>query len=69
MGKPIEFAFSSTPEEVKSRMLREVHDLIRAHQRLPGSIIRGILQRLFQFHTTADASSKAKTNFKSPLIF
>lgn len=33
------------PEDVKKTVKEEVHDLIREHQRLPGSILRGIMQR------------------------
>lgn len=33
------------PEDVKKAVKEEVHDLIREHQRLPGSILHGIMQR------------------------
>ncbi|VDM50547.1 unnamed protein product, partial [Toxocara canis] len=47
LGKPIKFIAGTTPEDVKRRVKEEVQDLIRQHQRLPGSILRGILQRFY----------------------
>lgn len=52
LGKPIHFPPEMSPEDVKKHVKEEVHDLIRAHQRLPGSIFRGIVQRyLFCYWT------------------
>ncbi|VDK44201.1 unnamed protein product [Anisakis simplex] len=45
LGKPINFMSGSVPEDVKRKVKYEVSDLIRQHQCLPGSILRGILQR------------------------
>ncbi|KAK6021193.1 hypothetical protein OSTOST_13145 [Ostertagia ostertagi] len=46
LGKPMTFDYDNvTPEEVRRQIKREVRALIRKHQRLPGSIIRGIAQR------------------------
>lgn len=47
LGKPIKFSEGITPGDVKKRMKYEVECLIRQHQRLPGSILRGILQRFY----------------------
>uniref|UniRef100_A0A915BFN6 Acyltransferase n=1 Tax=Parascaris univalens TaxID=6257 RepID=A0A915BFN6_PARUN len=47
LGKPIKFIAGTSPEDVKRRVKEEVQDLIRQHQRLPGSILRGILQRFY----------------------
>lgn len=46
LGKPMTFDYDNvTPEEVRRQIKREVRALIRKHQRLPGSILRGIAQR------------------------
>lgn len=59
LGKPIYFENTSTPEQIKFSVQKEVikiktcqfnfkvQNLIREHQRLPGSILRGIMQRFF----------------------
>jgi len=48
LGKPIFFNSPrpSTPEQIKHLIKQEVHALIREHQRLPGSILKGMLQRV-----------------------
>ncbi|VDK39485.1 unnamed protein product [Gongylonema pulchrum] len=43
------FSCDANPEDVKKKVKEEVHDLIREHQRLPGSILHGILQRLVSY--------------------
>uniref|UniRef100_A0A0K0CZU3 Acyltransferase n=1 Tax=Angiostrongylus cantonensis TaxID=6313 RepID=A0A0K0CZU3_ANGCA len=46
LGKPMIFDYDNvSPEEVRRQIKREVRALIRQHQRLPGSILRGIAQR------------------------
>ncbi|CEF71487.1 Transmembrane protein 68 [Strongyloides ratti] len=46
LGKPIYFDYDTvTPEEIKEKVKIEVYNLIHKHQRLPGSIIKGMLQR------------------------
>ncbi|PAV64836.1 hypothetical protein WR25_01060 [Diploscapter pachys] len=46
LGPPITFDYDNvTPEEVRKVIKKEIRNLIREHQRLPGSIIRAILQR------------------------
>ncbi|KAK0398419.1 hypothetical protein QR680_002585 [Steinernema hermaphroditum] len=47
LGKVMRFPETTTPEEVKRAVKKEVKDLIREHQRLPGSIMRGIIQRFY----------------------
>lgn len=47
LGKPINFPPDAQPEDVKKRTKEEVQDLIRTHQRLPGSVLRGIIQRFY----------------------
>uniref|UniRef100_A0A914XKQ9 Phospholipid/glycerol acyltransferase domain-containing protein n=1 Tax=Plectus sambesii TaxID=2011161 RepID=A0A914XKQ9_9BILA len=44
---PIHFSSSMTPEEVRKRVKHEIRDLIREHQRLPGSILRAMVQRFY----------------------
>uniref|UniRef100_A0A1I7WMV8 ShKT domain-containing protein n=1 Tax=Heterorhabditis bacteriophora TaxID=37862 RepID=A0A1I7WMV8_HETBA len=58
LGKPMTFDFDSiTPEEVRRQIKREVRSLIREHQRLPGSILRGIAQR---FHSRREESQNVE---------
>uniref|UniRef100_A0A0N4ZDH7 PlsC domain-containing protein n=1 Tax=Parastrongyloides trichosuri TaxID=131310 RepID=A0A0N4ZDH7_PARTI len=46
LGKPIYFDYDTvTPEEIKEKVKIEVYNLIQQYQRLPGSIIKGLLQR------------------------
>lgn len=47
LGKPLYFSSDMGPEDVKKHVKEELHDLIREHQRLPGSILRGIVQRFY----------------------
>ncbi|VDO32692.1 unnamed protein product [Onchocerca flexuosa] len=47
LGRPLYFSSDMNPEDVKKNVKEEVHDLIREHQRLPGSILRGIMQRFY----------------------
>uniref|UniRef100_A0A1I7VVU2 PlsC domain-containing protein n=1 Tax=Loa loa TaxID=7209 RepID=A0A1I7VVU2_LOALO len=47
LGRPVYFSSDMNPEDVKKTVKAEVHDLIREHQRLPGSILRGIMQRFY----------------------
>ncbi|CAD6195190.1 unnamed protein product [Caenorhabditis auriculariae] len=58
LGKPLTFDYDNvTPEEVRRAIKREVRSLIREHQKLPGSIIRGIAQR-FQSRTKEQSSAE-----------
>ncbi|VIO86648.1 Uncharacterized protein BM_BM14788 [Brugia malayi] len=47
LGRPLYFSSDMNPEDVKKAVKGEVHDLIREHQRLPGSILLGIMQRFY----------------------
>ncbi|CAJ0571738.1 unnamed protein product, partial [Mesorhabditis spiculigera] len=48
LGKPMYFDFENvTPQQVRKAIKIEVKALIREHQRLPGSVVRGILQRFW----------------------
>ncbi|KAI1713940.1 acyltransferase domain-containing protein [Ditylenchus destructor] len=46
LGPPIYFNQTSSPEQVKAQVKRELTALIRYHQLLPGSILKGMLQRI-----------------------
>uniref|UniRef100_A0A914D2X1 Phospholipid/glycerol acyltransferase domain-containing protein n=1 Tax=Acrobeloides nanus TaxID=290746 RepID=A0A914D2X1_9BILA len=45
LGAPLYFEPTTTPEAVRHQVKKEVAELIRIHQRLPGSILGGIAQR------------------------
>ncbi len=45
IGKPIPFDPTDTPETLKAKCLSELQDLINNHQRVPGSIVRALLER------------------------
>ncbi|VDK79214.1 unnamed protein product [Litomosoides sigmodontis] len=45
LGRPLYFSSDMNPEDVKKAVKEEVYDLIREYQRLPGSILHGIMQR------------------------
>lgn len=45
VGKPIQFKEGATPEEVAEETARAIKELIEQNQPMPGSIIRGIVQR------------------------
>jgi len=47
LAPAIHFPQSTTADEIRKRMKREVRDLIREHQRLPGSILRSVWQRIY----------------------
>ncbi|CAJ0929080.1 unnamed protein product, partial [Mesorhabditis belari] len=51
LGKPMTFDYdTASPLQIRKAIKIEVRALIREHQRLPGSIIRGILQRFWGKH-------------------
>uniref|UniRef100_A0AC34PUA4 Phospholipid/glycerol acyltransferase domain-containing protein n=1 Tax=Panagrolaimus sp. JU765 TaxID=591449 RepID=A0AC34PUA4_9BILA len=45
LGKPITFSEDTPPDDIKHIVKNAVADLIRQHQRLPGSIFRSLWQR------------------------
>ena len=45
IGKPIEYDESRTAEELKALTKARIEDLIKEHQRLPGSIFHALLDR------------------------
>lgn len=45
IGRPIEIQHLDTPEKVKDTVMTELNDLIRAHQRIPGSITKALRER------------------------
>jgi len=46
IGKPIPYDPNATPEEVAEKTADAIRNLIKQHQRLPGSIVRGMLDRI-----------------------
>uniref|UniRef100_A0AC34F496 Phospholipid/glycerol acyltransferase domain-containing protein n=1 Tax=Panagrolaimus sp. ES5 TaxID=591445 RepID=A0AC34F496_9BILA len=46
LGRPITFPEDALAEDIKHVVKNKVADLIRQHQRLPGSIFRGMWQRI-----------------------
>lgn len=48
VGKPIPFDPSVSPAELAHMTAVAVEALIRRHQQIPGSILRGLLQRLYE---------------------
>lgn len=52
IGQPIPYDSSITPEEMAERVAEKMKDLIKKHQKLPGSLTRSIIERfqsLFKF--------------------
>uniref|UniRef100_A0AC35U6Q7 PlsC domain-containing protein n=1 Tax=Rhabditophanes sp. KR3021 TaxID=114890 RepID=A0AC35U6Q7_9BILA len=57
LGPPIYFDFDNvTAEEIKERVKTDVYNLIHEHQRLPGSIIQGMLQRFKKTNFTPNSN-------------
>ncbi|KRF82251.1 transmembrane protein 68 isoform X1 [Drosophila novamexicana] len=56
LGKPIDYDENLTPQELQIKVATAIEDLINQHQRLPGSILWALLDRLPAF----------KRNRKSP---
>ncbi|KAI5726689.1 transmembrane protein 68 [Diaphorina citri] len=48
VGEPIPYDPNLTPEELAKKVAYAVEDLIKTHQKTPGSILRGLLERLPQ---------------------
>uniref|UniRef100_A0A0N5CDP6 PlsC domain-containing protein n=1 Tax=Strongyloides papillosus TaxID=174720 RepID=A0A0N5CDP6_STREA len=65
LGKPIYFDYDTvTPEEIKEKVQMEVYNLIHKYQTLPGSIIKGMLQRFKKtnFSTQQNESNDEEVN-------
>lgn len=45
VGKPIEYDPNATPEEVAEKTAKALEELIRRHQKLPGSIVNALVER------------------------
>lgn len=46
IGKPIPYDPDLTPEQLATKTATAIHQLIAGHQRIPGSIIRGLIDRV-----------------------
>ncbi|KAF4524893.1 hypothetical protein B566_EDAN015549 [Ephemera danica] len=51
VGKPIHFDASISPEELRNVVALAIEDLIKKHQRVPGSILRALIQRVWDFQS------------------
>ncbi|KAJ8925466.1 hypothetical protein NQ315_009300 [Exocentrus adspersus] len=49
LGKPIPYDPNVTPEELQAKVACAIEDLVRTHQRLPGSILYALLDRIPYF--------------------
>ncbi|XP_017774232.1 PREDICTED: transmembrane protein 68 isoform X2 [Nicrophorus vespilloides] len=60
VGKPIPYDPNLTPEELQAKIANAIRDLVQTHQRLPGSILCGLLDRIpyFRRKYKDDKSSK-----------
>ncbi|XP_069687602.1 DGAT1/2-independent enzyme synthesizing storage lipids isoform X2 [Periplaneta americana] len=48
IGKPIPYNASLTPEQLQMKVARAIEELIEEHQRIPGSIMRALVERVYQ---------------------
>jgi len=46
IGKPIPYDGTLTPDELQTKVANSLRDLIREHQKVPGNITRGLLERI-----------------------
>ncbi|XP_044745526.1 transmembrane protein 68 isoform X1 [Coccinella septempunctata] len=49
IGKPIDYDPNLTPEELQKKVSDSLEELIQRHQRLPGSILMGLMDRIPYF--------------------
>lgn len=49
VGKPIPYDPNMTPEDLQAKVAAALDDLIRRNQRIPGSILLGLLDRIPYF--------------------
>ncbi|KAG8234843.1 hypothetical protein J437_LFUL014692 [Ladona fulva] len=47
VGKPIPYEENTTPEELKKKVALAIEELIKKNQKIPGSILRAILERFY----------------------
>lgn len=47
IGKPIPYDGSLTPEELKDKVALALEDMIKEHQKVPGSILRALIERVY----------------------
>lgn len=48
VGKPIPYNSNLTPEQLQVKVARAIEDLIEEHQRIPGSILLALIERVYQ---------------------
>ncbi|XP_065332817.1 DGAT1/2-independent enzyme synthesizing storage lipids [Cloeon dipterum] len=53
VGKPIEYDQTLSPEELRNKVASAIEDLIKKHQQVPGSILRALIQRFWNFDNRA----------------
>ncbi|XP_063982320.1 DGAT1/2-independent enzyme synthesizing storage lipids [Diachasmimorpha longicaudata] len=47
IGKPMPYDSSLTPEQLRDNVAKALEDLIKEHQRVPGSIMRALIERFY----------------------
>lgn len=52
LGKPIPYDGSLTPEQLQIKVAEALEDLIQQHQKVPGSITRALLERVYDGEDT-----------------
>ncbi|PSN40093.1 Transmembrane protein 68 [Blattella germanica] len=48
IGKPIPYNGSLTPEQLQIKVAHAIEELIEEHQRIPGSILLALIERVYQ---------------------
>ncbi|XP_077283011.1 DGAT1/2-independent enzyme synthesizing storage lipids isoform X2 [Arctopsyche grandis] len=61
VGKPIPYDGSLTPEQLHCKVAAAIEDLIETHQRIPGSITRALIERIYQVPKTKTKTNKNHT--------
>lgn len=56
LGKPIPHDPSLTPEQLQKKVAKAIEDLIEEHQRVPGSILRALTERIYQVPKSKEKS-------------
>ncbi|XP_049823416.1 transmembrane protein 68 isoform X2 [Aethina tumida] len=64
IGKPIPYDPNLTPEELQVKVAKAIEELIDKHQRMPGSILMGILDRIPQFRKRSQVKYTRNSNSK-----
>jgi 1-acyl-sn-glycerol-3-phosphate acyltransferase len=65
IGEPVEHDDSRTPEQLRDLVKSKLEELIERHQRLPGSIRRGILERFMSPASIFKSNAAHNENLKS----